>query len=35
MKEEMQSLYENETFELVKLPKGRKALKNLWVYKVK
>ena len=35
MNEEMQSLYENETFELVKLPKGRKALKNLWVYKVK
>ena len=31
----MNSLYENETFELVNLPKGKKALKNKWVYRVK
>ena len=35
MKDEMQSLYDNETFELVKLPKDRKALKNRWIYRVK
>ena len=31
----MQSLYDNETFELVKLPKYKKALKNRWIYRVK
>ncbi|KAI4334908.1 hypothetical protein L6164_013610 [Bauhinia variegata] len=35
MQEEMQSLQENHTFELVKLPKGKKALKNKWVFIVK
>ena len=35
MQDEMTSLHENNTFELVKLPKGKKALKNKWVYKVK
>jgi hypothetical protein len=35
MQDEMTSLHENSTFELVKLPKGKKALKNKWVYKVK
>ena len=35
MQDEMKSLYENSTFELVKLPKGKRALKNMWVYKVK
>ncbi|KAL5821663.1 hypothetical protein ACOSQ3_023545 [Xanthoceras sorbifolium] len=35
MQEEMKSLHENHTFDLVKLPQGRKALKNKWVYKVK
>jgi len=35
MEEEMQSLKENETYDLVKLPKGRKALKNKWVFKLK
>ena len=35
MQDEIQSLYDNHTFELVKLPKGKKALKNRWVYKVK
>ena len=33
--DEMTSLHENNTFELVKLPKGKRALKNKWVYKVK
>jgi len=28
MQEEMKSLHENHTFELVKLPKGKRALKN-------
>ncbi|GJZ45421.1 putative RNA-directed DNA polymerase [Tanacetum coccineum] len=32
---EMKSLYENNTFELTKLPKGKRALKNKWVYKLK
>ena len=35
MQEEMQSLHENNTYELVKLPKGRRALKNKWVYRIK
>ncbi|KAD6119895.1 hypothetical protein E3N88_11166 [Mikania micrantha] len=35
MQDEMNSLYENNTFELVKLPKGKRALKNKWVYKLK
>ncbi|XP_073061796.1 uncharacterized protein [Primulina eburnea] len=35
MQEEMQSLHDNETFELVKLPKGKKALKNKWVFRLK
>ena len=35
MKDEMTFLHENNTFELVKLPKGKRALKNKWVYKVK
>ncbi|KAD5318290.1 hypothetical protein E3N88_18236 [Mikania micrantha] len=35
MQDEMNSLYENNTFELVKLPKGKRALENKWVYKLK
>ena len=35
MQDEMKSLHENNTFELVKLPKGKKALRNKWVYKLK
>lgn len=31
----MQSLRDNHTFELVKLPKGKKALSNRWIYRVK
>ncbi|GKV45166.1 hypothetical protein SLEP1_g52276 [Rubroshorea leprosula] len=35
MKDEMKSLLDNHTFDLVNLPKDRKALKNWWVYRVK
>ena len=35
MQEEMDSLYKNHTYELVKLPKGKKTLKNKWVYRIK
>ena len=32
---ENQSAHDNHTFELVKLPKGKRALKNRWVYRLK
>ncbi|GKV53845.1 hypothetical protein SLEP1_g60358, partial [Rubroshorea leprosula] len=35
MQEEMNSLQKNNTYELVELPKGRKTLKNKWVFKLK
>jgi len=35
MRDEMKSLHENDTYELVKLPKGLRALKNKWVFKIK
>ncbi|GAA0147204.1 hypothetical protein LIER_36475 [Lithospermum erythrorhizon] len=35
MEDEMQSLRENNTFELVKLPNAKKVLKNRWVYRIK
>ena len=35
MKEEMKSLISNQTWELAKLPVGKKALHNKWVYRVK
>ena len=35
MKEEVASLLENDTWDLVKLPKDRKAIKNKWVFKTK
>ncbi|CAN1245512.1 Retrovirus-related Pol polyprotein from transposon TNT 1-94 [Linum grandiflorum] len=35
MADEMKSLHNNNTFELVKLPKGKRALKNKWVFKIK
>ena len=31
----MDSLHENHTYELVELPKGKRALRNKWVYKLK
>lgn len=35
MREEIQALTENETWELTDLPNGRKAIKNKWIYKTK
>lgn len=35
MQDEMESLQENHTYNLVKLPKGNKTLKNKWVYRLK
>ncbi|CAN1807780.1 Retrovirus-related Pol polyprotein from transposon TNT 1-94 [Linum perenne] len=35
MKEEMNSLNSNQTWELAELPAGKKALHNKWVYRVK
>jgi len=35
MQEEMKLLHENHTFDLVKLPQGKRALKNKWVFKLK
>ena len=35
MQEEMDSLHKNHTYELVKLPKSKKTLKNKWVYRIK
>lgn len=35
MKEEMKSLNENETWKMVPLPKGRKAISCKWIYKIK
>ena len=35
MQDEMKSLHENNTYELVKFPKGMKDLKNKWMFKVK
>ena len=33
--EEMDSLHENQTYELMKLPKGKRALRNKWVFRIK
>ena len=35
MQEEVRSLLENHTYDLVKLPQGKKALRNKWVYRLK
>ena len=35
MKDEMDSLLENQTWELIELPVGKKALHNKWVYRIK
>jgi hypothetical protein len=32
MQEEMKSLHENHTYDLVELPKGKRSLKNKWVF---
>ena len=35
MQDEMDSLHENHTYELTEMPKGKRALRNKWVYKLK
>ena len=35
MHEDMKSLHKNNTYELMELPKGKRALKNKWVLKRK
>ena len=35
MKDEMDSLLRNQTWELIELLVGKKALHNKWVYKIK
>ena len=35
MEEEMESLRNNKTSDLVKLPNGRKLIRNRWVFKKK
>ena len=35
IKDEMKFIHDNHTINLVKLPKGKRALDNRWIYKVK
>lgn len=35
MQDEMKSLHDNHTYELTTFLKGKKILKNKWVYKIK
>ena len=35
MQEEIKALHANDTWDLVELPKGRRAIPNKWVYKIK
>ena len=35
MQDEMKSLHENISYEFIKLPNEKRALKNKWVYRVK
>ena len=35
MQEEVRSLLQNHTYDLVKLPQGKKAIRNKWVYRLK
>ena len=34
MEDDMKSLHENGTYELVELPKGKKALTNKWIFRL-
>ena len=34
IQEEIKALHSNDTWDLVKLPKGRKAIPNKWVHKI-
>jgi len=35
MQDEIKSLHDNHTYDLVKLPNGKRALENMWIFKVK
>ena len=35
MHDEIKSLHDNHTYDLVKFPKGKRALGNMWIYRVK
>ena len=35
IQEEVRSLLDNHTYDLVRLPQGKKALRNKWVYRLK
>lgn len=35
IQEKMKSLHENHTYDLVKLPKGKRTLKRKWIYRLK
>jgi len=35
MQDEMKCLHDNHTYDLVKLPKGKRTLENMWIFKVK
>ena len=35
MEKEMESFHKNDVWDLVKLPKGRKAVGSKWVFKLK
>ena len=35
MQDEMKSLHDNHTYDLVKLPKGKRSLENRWIFRVK
>ncbi|RDX88348.1 hypothetical protein CR513_30076, partial [Mucuna pruriens] len=35
MQDEIKSLHDNHTYDLVKLPNGKKVLENRWIYRIK
>jgi hypothetical protein len=35
MQEKIETLHKNNTWDLVSLPQGRKAISNKWVHKIK